>query len=160
MSGGGGSTTQTVTKADPWSGVQPQLRSLYPQVEGALNNRLPFYPNQTYADFNPLQEQGMFDSLGYAQNQYQPAMLGYQDTLQNYMNAPLDITNDPAVQNMFQPPAVGRSFFERRDTSVCQSIACRSTLKPAWRISCPATSGSLSIEIRSVGFISTTGVPS
>ena len=65
-----------------------------------------------------------------------------------------------AVQNMFQPPELGGSFFARRVTTVFQSIACRSTLNPAWRKSCAATSGSFWIDARSVGFMSTTGVPS
>ena len=65
-----------------------------------------------------------------------------------------------AVRNMCQPPLSGGSFLARRPTSVCQSIACRSTLKPAWRSSCAATSGSFWIAARSVGFISTIGVPS
>ena len=64
-----------------------------------------------------------------------------------------------AVAKMFQPPADGASFFARRDTSVFQSIACRSTLKPAWRSSSAATSGSLLIEARSVGFMMTTVSP-
>src|SRR5213593_3168131 len=36
------------------------------------------------------------------------------------------------VRNAFQPPAVGGSFLARRATSVCQSIECMSTLKPAF----------------------------
>ena len=35
------------------------------------------------------------------------------------------------VKKALQPPLSGGSFLVRRDTSVCQSIACRSTLKPA-----------------------------
>ena len=65
-----------------------------------------------------------------------------------------------AVRNMCQPPLSIGSFLARRPTRVCQSIACRSTLKPAWRSNCAATSGSFWIEARSVGFISTIGVPS
>ncbi len=65
-----------------------------------------------------------------------------------------------AVKNMFQPPCAGGSFFARRVTTVFQSIACRSTLKPACRSSCAATSGSFWIAARSVGFMRTTGVPS
>ena len=61
---------------------------------------------------------------------------------------------------MFQPPCAGGSFFARRETTVFQSIACRSTLKPAWRSSCAATSGSFWMAARSVGFRITIGVPS
>ena len=65
-----------------------------------------------------------------------------------------------AVANMCQPPFSGGSFLARRPTRLCQSIACRSTLKPAWRSSCAATSGSFWIAARSVGFMMTMGVPS
>ena len=65
-----------------------------------------------------------------------------------------------AVKNMCQPPLSTGSFFARLPTKVCQSIACRSTLKPAWRSSCAATSGNFWIEARSVGFMITIGVPS
>ena len=65
-----------------------------------------------------------------------------------------------AVRNMFQPPLSGASFLARRPTRVCQSMACRSTLKPAWRNSCAATSGSFWMLARSVGFMMTMGVPS
>jgi hypothetical protein len=65
-----------------------------------------------------------------------------------------------AVRKMFQPPCAGGSFYARRVTTVFQSIACRSTLKPAWRSSCAATSGSFWIAARSVGLRITTGVPS
>src|SRR5438270_9599484 len=35
------------------------------------------------------------------------------------------------VRKVLQPPALGGSFLGRRVTKVCQSIACRSTLRPA-----------------------------
>lgn len=100
MSGGGGGTT-TVRDATPWAGVQGSLTNLYGLTDQAVNNALPFYPGQTFAGFDPLQEAGMLGGLGYAGNVMQPATLGFQGTLQDYMRAPLDITNDPAVQNMF-----------------------------------------------------------
>src|SRR5450755_816702 len=37
------------------------------------------------------------------------------------------------VKNIFQPPSFGGFWLARRETTVCQSVACRSTLKPAWR---------------------------
>ena len=40
-------------------------------------------------------------------------------------------TEAQTVRKMFQPPCAGGSFFARRDTSVCQSMDCMSTLKPA-----------------------------
>ena len=64
------------------------------------------------------------------------------------------------VRNACQPPAFGGSFLERRATSVCQSIDCMSTLKPAFSISDFATGARLVSTCRSVECISTIGVPS
>src|SRR5262245_10661996 len=59
-----------------------------------------------------------------------------------------------------QPPLPGGSFLARRATSVCQSMACRSTLKPAFSRSDLATGARLDSEGMSVDCIGTTGVPS
>ena len=64
------------------------------------------------------------------------------------------------VRNAFQPPAVGGSFFARRATSVCQSIACMSTFIPAFSIRFFATGARFVSTVRSVDCMSTTGVPS
>jgi hypothetical protein len=48
----------------------------------------------------------------------------------------------------------------RRATSVCQSMACKSTLKPAFSSNDLATGARLDSEGMSVDCISTTGVPS
>ena len=63
------------------------------------------------------------------------------------------------VMKMLQPPAAGASFLARRATRVCQSMFCRSTLKPACSSCCLATSGSLPMVPLSEGRISTTGSP-
>ena len=64
------------------------------------------------------------------------------------------------VKKTFQPPLSGASFLARRDTTVCQSIACRSTLKPTRSSACLATGGSWLDDCRSVACIMTIGVPS
>ena len=64
------------------------------------------------------------------------------------------------VRKACQPPADGGSFLVRRVTSVCQSIACKSTLKPAFSISDFVTGARLLSETMSVDCISTIGVPS
>ena len=64
------------------------------------------------------------------------------------------------VRKACQPPAFGGSFLARRATSVCQSIDCMSTLKPAFSISDLATGARLVSTARSVECISTIGVPS
>lgn len=98
----GGSSTQTIQKADPWSGVKPSLQNLYGKVDQGLNNIQDYYPGQTFANLTPLQEAGMFGNLDYAQNMFAPATAGFQRQLGQYMDAPTNITNDPAVQNMMQ----------------------------------------------------------
>lgn len=99
MSKGGGSST-TVQKADPWGGVQPFLSSLYSKTNDLGDSILPFYPSQTYADMDQLQTQGQQGMLDWSQGPLSEGIGGYQGTLQGYMNAPLNITNDPAVQAM------------------------------------------------------------
>lgn len=49
--GGGGTTTQTIQNADPWSGVQPYLSNLYRNADQWLGSSSPsFYPGNTVAD--------------------------------------------------------------------------------------------------------------
>lgn len=97
---GGKSSDEQTVRNEPWGGVQGPLKDLYSMTGQALGNRLPYYPNQTYANFTPLQEAGMFGNLDYAQNYYSPATMGYQQSLADYMDAPLNIAKDPAVQSM------------------------------------------------------------
>ena len=57
MSGGGsggGQTTNTVQKADPWAGQQPFLTDVYQQAQGLQGSQpLQYYPGRTYADLAP-----------------------------------------------------------------------------------------------------------
>ena len=64
------------------------------------------------------------------------------------------------VWKTFQPPLSAGSFLVRRVTSVCQSIDCMSTLKPACSSSALVTGAMLVSTGRVVDCISTTGVPS
>ena len=64
--GGGGGNTTTVQKSDPWSGIQPYLKSGYEQLNTAAQNIPSFYPGQTYANFDPAQTQAQNTALGYA----------------------------------------------------------------------------------------------
>jgi hypothetical protein len=50
----GGGTTTTVQNSSPWSGVQPNLRTLYDYGQEAFQRPMSFFPGQTYA--NPAQE--------------------------------------------------------------------------------------------------------
>lgn len=68
-SGGGGSST-TVQKADPWSGVQPYLLEGYKMLQnlyapnGQLGQGPQYFPGQTVATPNALEQQGQNAQLG------------------------------------------------------------------------------------------------
>src|ERR1700730_8947953 len=64
------------------------------------------------------------------------------------------------VKNMFQTPSFGGFWLVRRVTTVCQSVACTSTLKPASRNCCATTIGCAFNVTTSPGAMTTTGVPS
>lgn len=50
MSKGGGGTTQTVQKADPWAGQQPYLTDIYGEAQKLYRQGpMQFFPGQTYA---------------------------------------------------------------------------------------------------------------
>lgn len=60
-SGGGGSTT-TVQKADPWSGIQPQLLQAAGDTQKLYNQGLlkqNYYPDSTVTPFAPQQQQAI-----------------------------------------------------------------------------------------------------
>ena len=64
-SGGGSQSTQTVQKADPWSGQQPFLSYGFEQAKGRFGEDQPnFFPGNTVAPFNPNElgfQQGVID---------------------------------------------------------------------------------------------------
>ena len=64
MSGGGGSTT--TQKADPWSGIQPSLASLYGNLNNAYNAGQ-LAPNQNTGQVQPW-TQDMYNAYGQALN--------------------------------------------------------------------------------------------
>src|SRR6266478_3218386 len=64
------------------------------------------------------------------------------------------------VKNMFQPPSFGGFWLAQRATTVCQLVACTSTLKPASRSNCADTIGCALSVTTSPGAMITTGVPS
>lgn len=57
--GGGGSSTQTIQKADPWSGVQPYITDYLQLGQKTTQNPFQFYNGDTVAGFAPEQEMGM-----------------------------------------------------------------------------------------------------
>ena len=106
-SGGGGNSTSTstvYTNADPWSGVQPYLKTLYGNTNALGNQPTQFYPGQTYAGMDPLMKQGINSNLGFA-NQYFPSIFNQGlNSLYGQMNA-MDVGNNPYVQDMNQVAA-------------------------------------------------------
>ncbi len=102
MSKGGGSqqpssTTQTV-KQDPWAPIQPYLKDVASEAQRLYRFPGPaFFPGQTYAGFDPMQE--MAHELAY--NQIQP-----MGELANRMGGAVysglsnDVFNNPALGSM------------------------------------------------------------
>lgn len=108
-SGGGTqqASTQTVQKADPWSGVQPYLLKGYNNLNALYDQPGPFaYPGQTTAGPDPLRQQAQQWDINYAQqgavNDVNKIGAGYDSLL----NAP-NVNNNPylaqAVQGAVNP---------------------------------------------------------
>lgn len=88
MSGGGGST-QTVQKADPWGGQQPYLKDIFTNAQNVYHNQTPqYYPGQTVAGFTPTQVQGQQMALG-AANNLQPTL--------NSATQGINFANNPSI---------------------------------------------------------------
>lgn len=65
--GGGGQSTQTVQKADPWEGQQSFLTTGYEQALGRLNSADPtFYPHSSVTPFNANETQAQQAMLDYS----------------------------------------------------------------------------------------------
>lgn len=80
MSGGGGTNTNTIQNADPWSGQQPYLQDVFQQAQKQYQTQQPqYYPGQTVAQPTAATQQGqqmMLDASQQAQNTSNSA-LGY-----------------------------------------------------------------------------------
>ena len=57
--GGGGSNTTTITKADPWEGVQPYIKDYLSLGQSTTQRPYNFYNGDKVAGFAPEQELGM-----------------------------------------------------------------------------------------------------
>lgn len=99
--------TQTVQKADPWSGVQPYLLKGYNNLNALYDQPGPFaYPGQTTAGPDPLRQQAQQFDINYATggavNDVNKIGAGYETML----NAP-NVNNNPylaqAVQGAINP---------------------------------------------------------
>lgn len=55
--GGGGGSTNTIQKSDPWGGQQPSLIDIYAQANNDYYNHIPqYFPNSTYAPLQSAQQ--------------------------------------------------------------------------------------------------------
>lgn len=95
----GSSGDQTV-KNVPWKSLQPYLEGSYKQASDLQQQGMDYFPDQTYADMNPLQEQGLLSQYDYAQN-------GFADSFNNITNSnnvllnAANVDNNPALQSQF-----------------------------------------------------------
>lgn len=96
----GGGTSTTVQQADPWEGVQPYLLEGFENLDQYAQDIPSFYPNQTYANFNPLQEQAFAGQLGYAGSPELQNLIGNQFDATNFgLNAVNDPYSNQALQS-------------------------------------------------------------
>jgi hypothetical protein len=119
MSGGGGSTN-TVQKADPWSGAQPYLTDTYARAQTAANNTSTTpYAGAFVQPGNDLQQQGINQTVGLA-NKFQGAgdnaiTLGKDTTNgaylngNNYLRPAIQANVDPIIRQSTEQmlPAIG-----------------------------------------------------
>ncbi len=108
MSSGGGGSSTTVQKADPWTGAQPYLKDVMAQTQNWFNQspNNQFYPYSTVVPFsdptnlslNMIQQRALSGSplIGSAQDELQKTITGdYLDPTQNpaYQTMINDVTN-------------------------------------------------------------------
>lgn len=103
MSGGGGSTN-TVEKADPWPQQQPYLTYGYGQAKNNYQNLAPqYYPNRTYTPFSTQTEQ----ALDMAQNraiQGSPVEQAMQNQVQGTLQGDY-LNSNPYLDQMYNTAA-------------------------------------------------------
>lgn len=80
---GGGGSTNTVQKSDPWSGQQPALSDIYNLATYDFNNNIPqYFPGSTYAPMSP-QQGGVAQQIVSAGTQGSPALQSAQQSVLN-----------------------------------------------------------------------------
>lgn len=99
MSGGGGGNTQTIQKADPWSGQQGYLADLFAKAKQRNDSGgAKYFPGSTIQQIDPATHQG----LQYAQNVAGGAMTQQAAQVASGQQALLgawDVNNNPNLQN-------------------------------------------------------------
>jgi len=105
--GGGGSpsgNTTTVQKADPWEGIQPQLKQAAGDTQNLYNQGLlkqQFFPGNTVAEFAPQQQQAIDLTTQRALNG-SPLDTANQGMLKNTLNGDyLDPSSNPYLKKTY-----------------------------------------------------------
>lgn len=94
---GGGGTSTTVQKADPWSGAQPHLNTIYEDAQGLYESGGPeYYPGQTYINRDPLENMAQQMGLQHAAGGMMNMSSNLQQASNSMLNAP-DVANNPYV---------------------------------------------------------------
>lgn len=104
---GGGNDTQTTTQA-PWAPLQPYLTGgIFPEAQRLFEQGpSEYYPGQTYAGFDPLQEQSQQMGVDYAQSGLggilDPTMSSFQNAVSGGLMSP---DSNPYMQQSIQSMA-------------------------------------------------------
>lgn len=88
---GGGQNTQTVQKADPWSGQQEYLTDVFQKAQARQQEASPnFFPDNTIQGFDPLETNYQNQVTNYVQgNRPQQMQLGAENAINNeLLNSP------------------------------------------------------------------------
>ena len=102
MGGGKGGDQESTQTVVPWAGAQPHLLQIYDQAQQLTNAGAPgYYPAQTFAPRDPLQDQAQNARLNYGLNSIPGQFNQAQGALNFALNAP-DVANNPAVQGMMR----------------------------------------------------------
>lgn len=98
MSSGGGGSSTTVQKADPWSGQQPYLTRGFQEAEKLYNSGGPeYFPNATYVPFSGQTETGL-DMISNRAMQGSPINTALQGYVGNTLSS--GAANDSNAINM------------------------------------------------------------
>ncbi len=97
--GGGGSsntTSTTVQKADPWEGIQPNIKDIVGRAESLSNQARTFYPGPTYVERDPWEDLGAQSAMTYGTTML-PSQIGDVMATNRFMLGAPDVANNPYV---------------------------------------------------------------
>lgn len=94
--GGGDKKTTSTSTSAPWAAVVPHLKNVFGTAEQLAGQPGQFFPGQTYAELDPLQQQGMQAQLGYAGGGMGDQISAAQAAQMSALQAP-DIAANPYI---------------------------------------------------------------